>query len=373
MRIVHVARPAGCAPALPWFIPGHASTSRGLGRDLAVISCGATMRASPGHEHAALIVADSRGDRRCRTLGLEARASFSAPLGVASFTTRSLRDAMWRMGTVELVIAWGRELEDIVARAAPPKSARATVDLARGVIDVVMPDRFGFSVGAATLNARCDPMRTAGAKAEPGQILLLSDPPERADVAAFAVVLGLLSVGGVESHGVAPRQGHGVERALRHLHEGGVLRELRLTNRPTLCLIPQSAAVVVGLSRAISPKDDAAGDAPPAPDFSDAVLAHMALDHGVPVVAPQGPALAAIARDRGGMILVDLPTPVGIARGLERAMRELSPGAGREANRLTDQPTLAEGVARIIEQVGRRLAPPPPTFVSSAPEMEATA
>jgi hypothetical protein len=336
-----------------------------LGRDLAVAACAATIEAAPGHEHAALFISSSKGERRCRRLGVRECTTFAPPLGAASLATRALRDAMWRMGTIELVIAWGRELEEVVSRAAPPRSARATVDLARGVIDVVVPDRFGFTIAAATLSARLGLPRRARAEDPGRRVVLLSDPPERADVSTFAVVLGLLSVGGIEAQGVAPRDGHGVERALRHVSEGGVLKALTLTKVPLVRLIPSARAVVIGLCRALTPPDDDHGVKLPEPDFSDAALAHLALDRGVPVVAPRAARLEPIAATRGGITLVDDPTPVAMARGLEAALR-----AEVVASVETSEATLAEGVARIIEQVGRRLAPPPPTFASSESSRE---
>ncbi len=260
MRIVHVVQPWTPTTASPW-----RDDHRDRPCDAGPLACAAAIRATPEHEHAVLLVGGSLAHRRARDLGLEARARLAPPLASPALGARSLRRAI-RAHSPDLVQVWGRWLE-------PPGQGESPVlvaDLRAGTLGPVgRPEALRLPLPAPRPRERTRPTRER-------RIVLLDDPPERAEATSYAMVLAALEVSGVALTFAFARHAREPDRAtLRaRLWSTHAPREV---HGPVVDLLDGAAAAIMAPGTRFS-------TVTPAPTYAQRVLAGEALARGVPVV-----------------------------------------------------------------------------------------
>ena len=274
--ILHVLRPYSDAPP-PWFVRGDARDARWT-PDGAILACAAMTEREGGRT---LVLGPRAAAERCRTLGLRVDAAICPPLGIDGPCRRAIARAAASMDAGE-VVSWDGGDRTPLARSLPAS------DLAR------------------RLAPRALARETVGVAPAERTLLLLADPPPAADAVALVRLVGMLHVAGVPLTVVVGRGARGLDRARRHVRDGGYVRRLIVVEGPTLAVLAAADLAVV-----LTP-----GCVPMSEPTRAAVRLAVAL--GVPTVAG-----ADSDAGIGGAIVASPTRPALIAAACDASLRAL--------------------------------------------------
>ena len=330
----------------------HVCRSRSMG-DVPLLACamahGQILHA--GQTNACLMIDDSRGVVRARSLGLILDGHTAPPLRRLDLGVRGVRawvrdaNMMGRvvMGrTFDAIVCWGTELEPTVRRACPDLP-RVIVDLDRGVIDHV-PGSFASRATRSTPNSRAIrtvrtpttiqlvERRDIDARAQRAQLVgeekiaiaLIGTNRHECDAPAFVHVLGMLlssglPVVGVVDRGITAR----LATALRRLREGLPSLRMCIRDEPVATWVSSCDAAV------FAPGERFTGSSQERSAAAH-LLVRAVADAGVPIV--------------GSIDLVPSPNHIRTADSLPstlaRALRQrlvTEPISTKPMNRTSDQ------------------------------------
>jgi hypothetical protein len=288
-----------------------------------------------------LLLGGTGAAREAARLGLRVDARIAPPAGVLRLARRGVErvvDAVDPDG----IVWWSGDVREAFWRTPGLPARRLIVRLDEGWCEArhVNPEngevtslRRSLTPGPTGLAARA---RTMNPDPSCVRVGLLCQRP--GSPAALALTLGILSVAGLRSVGVLDRRAGGIERAARHVREGGYVRGLMLADKDSVSLLDAcDVALATGLR----------GEPPGFAEIVDVLDARV---WGVPVFAPAGGAFDAMlpAAD-----LVRSDRPSEFAR-LVRARVLAGAGVGGHAPEAPPGPTIAaqiEGVLHDLEHL----------------------
>ncbi len=305
----------------------------------ALRACAAVCGANSERRHRVLLLGGSAAAREAGRLGLRVDARIAPPAGVLRLARRGVERVLDAMDP-DGVVWWSGVVREALRTTPGLPARRLIVRLDEGWCEArhVNPEN-----GEVTsLRRPLSPAPTGlGARArapnpDPGcvRVGLVCQRPE--SPASLALALGILSVAGLHSVGVLDRRAGGVERAARHVREGGYVWGLMLADEDSVSLLDAcDVALVAGLR----------GEPP---GFAEMVDVLDARAWGVPVFAPAGGAFDAMlpAAD-----LARSDRPSEYARLVRARVGEWAGHGSGSAESLRTTPPETTGTATIARQI----------------------
>ncbi|MDX2132570.1 MAG: hypothetical protein SFY69_11020 [Planctomycetota bacterium] len=269
----------------------------------AMRACAALREIDTARTHRALVLGGTDSVRHARGCALRVDARIAPPAGVPRLARRGVERVLDMMDP-DGVVWWSAGVRRALSATPGLPSRRLLVRLDEGSCEarVVNPEsgeltscRRTLAPGPTGLPApRPRRARRAGGALRIGLVGATPDSP-----AALTLVIGILTVAGIACEGVADARTPGMDRAERHVREGGYLRAIRVADGPAASLFDACDVVLMAGLRGAEPS------------FAAWCDAHDALAWGVPVIVPP---LAGAASLGGRALLTRADRPSEFAR-----------------------------------------------------------